>query len=159
MDPKTLTLAAIFGAIIWEIFKQLVASVLKRFHESADSKRKMLRQDLECIVGIVCDINEASVNYFLSEFDSDVCKALSKQIRVKAKTAGLKLYAVNVQLVELHLSSIEIRLWTVFKAAASKDLDVTRTTVWADDDSRLTEIFKAAHHLHAALNRARYSAT
>lgn len=159
MDPKTLTLGAIFGAIIWEIFKQLVSSISKRFQESADSKRKMLRQDLECIVGIVCDINEASVNYFLSEFDSKECKDLSKQIRAKAKTAGLKLYAVNDQLAESGLSSIQIRLWTAFKAAASKDLDVSRATVWSDDDSRLAEIYKAAHHLHAALNRARYSTT
>jgi hypothetical protein len=157
MDLGSITFGVFVGAIGWEIFKQIVSAISKRVQESADSKRKMLREDIQCLAEIVCDINEAAVNYFLSEFTSDTAKDLSKQIRAKAKTAGLKLHAVKAQLSASSLQNVEIQLWIAFKAAASKHLDVARTDVWKDDDPRLAEIYRAANYLHAALNKARYA--
>lgn len=117
----------------------------------------MLRDDVEHVVRLVCEILEASVGYYATAFGTERASELSRQIRAKSKTAGMKLSAVNVQLVAFNKQPVDVGLWTTFKAAAARHLDVKRSAVWKDDDPRLAEIYKAAHHVHGSLNHARYA--
>ena len=71
----------------------------------------------------------------------------------------MKLAAVNVQLAESKKETVEVRLWTSFKSAAAKHLDVNREKTWADNYPRLAEIYRAAHHVHHSLNKVRYATT
>lgn len=159
MDPKTFTVGALLGAALWEIFKQSLSALAKRNQESQEAKRKMLREDIEYVIGLVCELLETSVSYYATDFNTEKASDLSRQIKAKSKTVGMKLTAVNIQLSESKKETIEIRLWTAFKSTTAKHLDVTRTEIWKDDDSRLAEIYKAAHHMHSSLNKARYSNT
>jgi lambda repressor-like predicted transcriptional regulator len=157
MDVKTISFGAAIGALIWEIVRQLISTIAKQTQDSKDLRRKMLREDIEYITGLVCEIHEASVGYYATEFGTEKAEDLSRQIKAKSKTAGMKLAAVNTQLAGFSKDTIEVRLWTSFKSAAAKHLDVSRADIWHDDDPRLNEIYKAAHHVHSSLNRVRYS--
>lgn len=159
MDPKTISLSAILGALAWELVRQVISAVTKRTQDSKESTRKMLREDIEYVVGLICEIHEASVRYYATEFGTEKAGDLSKQIKAKSKTAGMKLAAVNTQLAASRNEVVDVRLWTSFKSAAAKHLDVTRAGVWPDDDPRLGEIYRAAHYVHNSLNKARYSNT
>lgn len=159
MDPATITLSAILGALAWELGKQVISAVAKRTQDTKESTRKMLREDIEYLVGLVCEINEASLNYYATEFGTEKATDLSKKIKAKSKTAGMKLAAVNTQLAAASKETVDVRLWTSFKSAAAKHLDVTRAGIWPDDDPRLGEIYRAAHHVHNSLNKVRYSNT
>jgi citrate lyase gamma subunit len=160
MDPKaTFTVGTVVGALLWEVIKQAVAYFSKRKIDSQDSKRKMLREDIEKIIGLICEIHETSISYYATEFDTDAARDLSKQIKAKTKTVGMKLTAVNTQLSDLDKGGLDIVLWTRFKTASAQHLDVKRTDIWNDDDPRLTEIYKAAHHMHSSLNKIRYANT
>lgn len=142
---------------MWEGLKLLLATFAKRQQESQEAIRKMLRQDIELIIGLVCEILETSVNYYSTEFTSEKATALSMQIKSKSKTVGLKLSAVNMQLTQVGKEGIEVRLWTLLKSTTGKYLDVTRSEIWSSDDARFGEIYKSAHHMHIALNKARYA--
>lgn len=157
MDLKTISLSAIGGAAIWEIVKQLISAAAKRVQDSQESKRKMLREDIENVVKLVCEILESSTGYYATQFGSEKAQELSRQIKAKSKTAGMKLAALNAQLSESKKTDVDVTLWTRFKSATTQHLDVRRTEIWHDDDPRLAEIYKAANHLHSSLSKARYS--
>ncbi|MDP3655167.1 MAG: hypothetical protein Q8R67_26205 [Rhodoferax sp.] len=157
MEFKSLGLGAIFGTIAWEIGKQIFSHFFKRHSDAADAKRKMLRDDIEGVAKLACDLNETATSYYALPYDSDKAQELSRQIKAKIKTAGMKLHAVSVQLSELNKPKIEVHYWTAYKQAATAHLDVKRSGVWPDDDSRLREIHRCAHYFHISLNTARYA--
>lgn len=157
MDPKTISISAILGALTWEIVRQVISAIAKRTQDRKELTRKMLREDIEYVTKLVCEILEASVSYYATAYGTEKSGDLSRQIKAKSKTAGMKLAAVNFQLTESIKETVEISLWTSFKSASAKHLDVTRDETWHDDDPRLAEIYKTAHHVHSSLNKARYS--
>lgn len=159
MDPKSISFGALVGALAWEVLKQVFSHFAKRSQDSQEAKRKMLRQDIEDLVKLICDILETSINYYSTDFSSEKARDLSRQIKAKSKTAGIKLTAVNSQLSVAGKKTVEIRLWTAFKLATTQHLDVTRKEVWKDDDPRLNEVYKAVNGLHFSLNKARYENT
>ena len=157
MDLKTVTFVGMLGALLWELLKQLISAFTKRRQESQELIRKMLRQDIELVIGLVCEILETSISYYSTEFSSENARNLSTQIKAKSKTVGLKLNAVNIQLIQVGNEGIEVRLWTLFKSKTGEYLDVTRAEIWSSDDARFVEIYKSAHHMHISLNKARYA--
>lgn len=157
MDLKTITLSGLVGAILWELIRQFISVVIKRRQDAADGTRKLLREDLEQVVKLVCEVQELSISYFATDFDDDQAKEYSKQVRGKLKTGGMKITALNAHLQEKGKVIVDLSLWTRFKAATTKDLDVKRDGVWSDADPRLNDIYKAANNLHTALSRSRYS--
>ena len=157
MDIKTISISAILGALAWEVVKQVISAVAKRTQDSKELKRKMLREDIEYVAKLVCEILEASIGYYATVYGTEKAGDLSRQIKAKSKTAGMKLAAINFQLTESKKETVELSLWTSFKSASAKHLDVTRHETWHDDDPRLAEIYKTAHHVHSSLNKARYS--
>jgi hypothetical protein len=157
MDPKSLGLGAIFGGMMWELFKQIISSTFKIIQTHSEQRNRLIREDIEVLIKFVCEILELSINYYALDFNSEKAKETSRQIKAKAKTAGMKLNTINTQLTSIGKEKIEIKMWTSFKYAATNNLDVLRQDIWSEDDPRLTEIYKAANILHISLNRARYS--
>jgi hypothetical protein len=159
MDPKSITFGAVLGALALEIVKQIFSHFSKRAQDSYESKRKMLRQDIDDLVKLVCEILEMSIGYYATDFNTEKAKDLSRQIKAKSKTTGMKLTAANTQLFATGKEEVKVRLWIAFKSATTQYLDVTRKETWKDDDPRLNEIYKTASVLHSSLNKARYSNT
>lgn len=159
MDVPSLGAGGVLGIGIWELAKQLFGLWLKQKQGSIESSKRLLREDIECLAKLILEMQENSVRYYDCDFTSDTAKDLSRQIKAKSKTAGIKLTVINSQLSKSGGKEIPVRLWTVFKTMATKHLDVKRHNTWSDDDPRLTEIYKATNQLHTALNDARYSAT
>lgn len=157
MDLKTITLSGVVGAIIWELIRQLISAVIKRGQDAGDGTRKLLREDLEQVVRIVCEVQELSISYFATEFDDEKAREYSRLVKGKLKTGGMKITTLNSHLQEKGRVVIDLSLWTRFKTATTKDLDVKRDSAWSDADPRLNDIYKAANNLHAALSRSRYS--
>ena len=90
MDPKTISFGAVIGALIWELARQVISTIAKRTQESKDLRRKMLREDIEDIAGLVCEIHEASVGYYSTEFGTEKAGDLSRQIKAKSKTESIR---------------------------------------------------------------------
>lgn len=157
MEFKSLGLGAIFGTIAWELGKHVFSHFFKRHSDAADAKRKMLRDDIENVAKLACDLNEAATSYYALPFDSEKAQELSRQIKAKIKTAGMKLHAVSVQLSELNKPKIDVSHWTAYKRAATAHLDVKRSGAWSDADPRLKEIHRCAHYFLISLNSARYA--
>lgn len=157
MDLATITLSGVAGAVIWEIFKHYLSIFVKRRSEVRSTTEKMLREDVEHVVKLVCEVLELSISYFATPFESDKAQDFSRQIKARTKTAGLKISALNATLQTSKKAQIDLFLWTRFKEASTRELDVRRAEPWKDDDPRLNDIYKAANHLHASLSRARYA--
>jgi len=157
LDLATITLSSIAGAVLWEFLKPFIANLAKRQGEARATTQKMLRDDMDLIVKLVCEVLELSVSYFATPFESDKAQDYSRQIKARTKTAGLKISALNLTLAQSKKDQIDISLWTRFKEACTKELDVRRADAWKEDDPRLNDIYKAAHHLHASLSNARYA--
>lgn len=156
MDPKSFTFGAVVGALLLEIGKQIIASIFKRRQDATDNKRKMLREDIEELSGLILSINENSVSYYATDFASAEARSLSTQIKARSKTAGIKLTAINTQLSGIGKPTIPTSRLFSLRNAATKYLDVKRDEPWNEDDPRLGEIHRAAHHLHMELNKARF---
>lgn len=157
MDFKSLGVGAIAGTIAWEICKQVFFHFYKRHSDAEDSRRKMLRDDIENVAKLACELNESATTYYALPFDSEKAQEISRQIKAKMKTAGMKLHAVSLQLSEMNKPKIDIRYWTAYKRAATAHLDVKRSCAWSDADPRLKEIHRCAHYFHISLNSARYA--
>lgn len=92
-------------------------------------------------------------------YDSERAQELSRQIKGKIKTAGIRITAVNAQLKELNKPIIGISFWTHYKRAATSHLDEKRDDVWSDDDPRLSEILRFAGYYLNLLINAKYECT
>ena len=159
MNWESATIGAVGGTLCWEILKQVLSSISKRTLDSRESLRRLFREDTEKIIGLVCEIQDCAFEYYTTEFNGLEAKTLSKKIKIKSKSAGLKISAINVELNRAGKDQIPLVRWTAFKLSTAKHLDVTRSSNWADDDPRMAEIYKAAHHFHTELNRIRYQET
>lgn len=158
VDPKDAGVGAVVGVALWELLKQVSAALFKRASEANDTKRRLLREDIEQASGMLCELLEAAVHYYATPFDAPEAQELSKKLRGRSKTIGMKLSNINIQLADNNTERVNISLWTKFKSACMQSLDVARQDVWGDDDERISAIYQAAHALHASLNRARYAA-
>lgn len=156
MDFKNITIWTFVGAVSWEIFKQLLTLVFKRPQDSRDAQIKLLRQDVEEIISLALEIHENIMEYYSLNYDSDEAKTLSKQIKAKMKTTGMKLSSVNFQFLKNDKYLIDIKTWTDFKLTATENLDVKRVGVWNEGDARITNIYIKTHRLQFGLNKARY---
>ena len=91
------------------------------------------------------------------EYDDEKAKELSKLIKNKSKTVGMKIFALNMQLRNFNSNIIEVKLWTDFKKKTTEYLDVKRKGVWLDSDPRIISIHKSTNSFNKSLNSARYS--
>jgi hypothetical protein len=156
MDYKNITFWTFIGALIWEFIKQIISFLFKRSQDSNDSKRKLLRDDVEQLIALTHEIHDDAMKYYALAFDSLEAKGLSTQIKSKMKTVGMRLSALNIQFIKNGNHLINVSLWTEFKTAATENLDVTRIGVWDESDRRITNIYKKTNRLQLGLNNARY---
>lgn len=157
MDLKTITWSAVAGGVLWEVIRQAITRLFRREQESAETTRKLLREDIESVVKLTCEVHELAVSYFAMDSTCDDALDVSRQIKGKLKTGGMQISTLNLHLNEKGHSKVELSLWTRFKSATTKDLDVKREEAWDDGDPRLNDIYRAANNLHMALSRARYA--
>jgi hypothetical protein len=157
MDAQSLGAGSIIGIGIWELGKKGFELLIKKKLDNSDLKRKLLREDIELIIELVLEIHESSITYYSMQYDDGKAKELSKLIKNKSKTVGMKISALNTQLRNNNSKIIDVALWTDFKKKTTEYLDVKRKGVWLDSDPRIISIYKSTNTFNKSLNSARYS--
>jgi len=156
LDLKDVGFGALVGAAGWELLKHLFSGAMKRHADAKESSRKLLRDDIEKLVALVCEVIEQTSVYYAASFESEVARQSSRLIRGKCKVIGAKLESLNATLNGQGVVAVNSTLWFRFKAATTQHLDVSRPGTWSDDDPRISEIYEAANFFHIELNRLRH---
>jgi len=156
METITVTINAIVGVVIWEVVKFAYTSHMGNREKSKETKKILVRLDIEEIAKLVCEIQELSIAYFQLPYTSDMPREKATLIRAKLKTCGMKIHSINVANGLSEQSQISSHMWIQFKKSCTLHLDVLRIESWHEDDEKFQSIFKNATTLHSHLNKIRY---
>lgn len=155
LDP----LSALGGAVLWEVGKQVFGAALKRRVDSADAKRKMIRDDLSLATAQISACIDAAVNYFTGNSPDVERRERSAAVRRTLRELASKLHQINLGLETIGAGALDPQLMIRFRQAATMHLDEADPRSLLEDDPLLSSVFRAGHHLQAALTRRRFEAT
>lgn len=156
--PEHLTSGAI-GIALWEAVKHVTGAAIKRRTERAESKKKVLREDVGSAAAKVSACLDLAIEYYTTECSPARRIELATGIRHTTQTLAHLINGVNVGLRETGEIALASGLLISFRKATSLQLDVAGLQPVSADDPAVAAMYRAGMRLLAALTELKYQAT
>jgi hypothetical protein len=156
MDVTSFTAGAFAGWIVSEVGKQAISYIFKRSGEKSSEKKKMIRSELGELETKCLEVTSLSVEYYGLPTDNEDAKRISRVLKRLYQEVGVKLYAINTQIIDQAIGRIDFRLWSELKRVTGDQLDVRRVVKLTDDDPRFDQISRASMRLHLMLHQLKH---
>jgi hypothetical protein len=152
-----LALGTVLGVVATEAFKQIGAQLFKRRFEKVEGQRKLIRDDVQSLLGKVDPLLALAVDYYSKPSESGIDTA--NKLRSGLKSFGMQWNSTNTRITEFGGSRMSLTPLISLRQALTSKLDMTRESALSIEGLELTQIFNAATKVHDELSRVRFLMT
>lgn len=153
LDFGSFGFGALVGAAVTELFK----AVVKRVADKNESKRKLVRDDLESLDKRVQPLALAAIKYY--SLAPDEAKEISRQLKADLQSFAKVWNRVDGRLGELNLTRLGSSPLVILRKSLTGELDTKHPTRTSADDPVLLKMHSVADQVHEAISNAKYATT
>lgn len=153
IDFGSFSFGALVGAVVSELFKAAV----KRAVDKNETKRKLIRDDLDSLDKRVQPLVQAAIKYYSANIDD--AKDISRQIKADLQTFAKLWNRVDGRLKELNLPQLGSSPLVMLRKSLTCELDTDHPKRTDANDPVLSKMHSVGDQIHDAISNAKYGAT
>lgn len=146
------------GALLWELIKQLLGAILRRFGDQKSAKRKQLSEQCDATKEKVGQCLQQAVEYLTAECSEDRKSELGRAIRHELSLLGQSVKELNLYASELKVEAVRNPLLVSFRRALTWHLDSKSYKPQSHESTDVVRAYRTAFDLQNALTLMQISA-
>lgn len=152
IDIGSFSIGAFIGPVLLEISK----AVFKRLSDKKQTKRKLIRDDLDSMEIQILSLVQDAVKYYGASPDDS--REVSRHLKYGLQTFAMSWQRTDLQLRALNLPSLGNLPLVKFRQALTCELDTAHPQRISAADPFLMKIHSASEEVRNAISHAKYSA-
>lgn len=153
LDLASFSVSATAGAIIWELFKQLLGSRFKRSGDKQAAKRRQLSEQCAAAKGRVNSCMQWSVEYLTAACTLDRKSELNRTLRHEVSLLGQSIVELNMFASDLGLTQVQSFHMISFRRAVTWRIDSRSYKPQPHDCADVNEVYSSGFTFQEALTQ------